>query len=51
MTKHLTSLLVFLIPFTIAYAILSSVGTAGNHYGAPDNASVSRSGLSKPNAK
>ena len=44
-------LLLFLLPLTITYAIVSSIGTEGNHYGAPDNASVSRPGLSQPNAK
>ena len=49
--KHLTSLLLFLLPLTITYAIVSSIGTEGNHYGSPDNANVSHSGLSQPNAK
>jgi uncharacterized membrane protein len=40
--KHLTSLLLFLLPLTITYAIVSSIGTEGNHYSAPDNASLSR---------
>ena len=44
-------LLLFLLPLTITYAVVSSIGTEGNHYGAPDNASVSRPGLSQPNAK
>ena len=40
--KHLTSLLVFLLPLTITYAIVSSIGTEGNHYSTPSNASMSR---------
>ena len=51
MNNHLRNLLLFLIPFTITYAIVSSIGTEGNHYGAPDNANVSHPGLSQPNAK
>jgi hypothetical protein len=46
--KHLTSLMLFLLPLTITYAIVSSIGTEGNHYSAPDNASMSHSGLSQP---
>ena len=49
--KHLTSLMLFLLPLTITYAIISSIGTEGNHYSAPDNASMPHSGLSQPNAK
>ena len=56
--KHLTSLLsrtcgplLFIIPLTITYAIVSSIGTEGNHYSAPDNAAVSHQSLSQPNAK
>ena len=49
--KHLTNILLFLLPLTITYAIVSSIGTEGNHYGAPDNVSVPHSGLSQPNAK
>ena len=44
-------LMLFLLPLTITYAIVSSIGTEGNHYGAPDNASMPHSGLSQPNAK
>jgi hypothetical protein len=40
--KHLTSLMLFLLPLTITYAIISSIGTEGNHYSAPNNASMSR---------
>lgn len=34
--KHLTNLLLFLIPFTITYVVVSSVGTEGNYYRAPN---------------
>jgi hypothetical protein len=49
--KHLTSLMLFLLPLTITYAIISSIGTQGNHYSAPDNASMPHSSLPQPNAK
>ena len=49
--KHLTNLILFLIPVTLTYAIVSSIGTEGNHYSAPDNASMPHSSLSQPNAK
>jgi hypothetical protein len=44
-------LMLFLLPLTITYAIISSIGTEGNHYSAPNNASMPHSGLSQPNAK
>jgi hypothetical protein len=50
MIKHFTNLLLFIIPLTITYAIISSIGTEGNHYGAPDNAAVSHSGLPETNS-
>lgn len=40
--SRLTNLIMFLIPLTITYAIVSSVGTEGNHYRAPDPIGVSR---------
>lgn len=43
--KHLTNLLLFLIPFTITYAIVSSVGTEGNYHRAPNPIGVSHQGL------
>ena len=46
--KHLTSLMLFLLPLTITYAIISSIGTEGNHYSAPSNASMPHSSLSQP---
>jgi hypothetical protein len=49
--KHLTNLCLFLLPLTITYAIVSSIGTAGNHYSAPDNVNVSDSVVSRANAK
>ncbi len=48
--KHLTSLLMFLIPLTITYAIISSIGTTGNHYSAPNPIGVSYQGLPQPNS-
>ncbi len=51
MIKHIPNLCLFLLPLTITYAIISSIGTEGNHYGAPDNASMPHSSLSQPNAK
>jgi len=50
MIKQFTNLLLFIIPLTITYAIVSSIGAEGNYYGAPNNASMSRSGLSQANA-
>jgi hypothetical protein len=49
--KHLTSLMLFLLPLTISYAIISSIGTEGNHYGAPSSIGMSNQSLSQPNAK
>jgi uncharacterized membrane protein len=49
--KHLTSLLLFLLPLTITYAIVSSIGTEGNHYSAPDNAAVSHQSVPQANGK
>jgi hypothetical protein len=43
-------LLLFIIPLTITYAIISSIGTEGNHYGAPNPIGVSDQGLQKPYA-
>lgn len=51
MIKHFTSLVLFLIPLTVTYAIISSIGTAGNHYGAPSDASVSNQSVPWPNTK
>lgn len=49
--KYITSLMLFLIPITVGYAIVSSIGTEGNYYGAPDNVSMPSSGLSQANGK
>ena len=48
MTKNI--ILTIFIAF-LSYAIVSSIGTEGNHYGAPDNVSVSNSVVSRANAK
>jgi hypothetical protein len=51
MTKQLTNLLLFIIPITVTYAIVSSIGTTGNYYGPPSPTGVSNSGLSQANGK
>jgi hypothetical protein len=51
MIKQFTNLLLFIIPLTITYAIVSSIGTEGNHYGAPNPIGVSHSGLSPADGK
>ena len=51
MIKQFTNLLLFIIPLTITYAIVSSIGAEGNHYGSPNNVSVSDSVVSRANAK
>jgi hypothetical protein len=51
MIKHIQGILLFIIPLTITYAIISSIGTEGNHYSAPNNASMPHSGLSQANGK
>lgn len=48
--KRLTNLLMFLIPLTITYAIVSSVGTTGNYYHSPNPVDVPDQGLQKPPA-
>ena len=40
MIKHITNICLFLIPLTITYAIISDLGTQGNYYSAPSNATV-----------
>lgn len=50
MIKPITNLFLFLIPLTITYAIISSIGTEGNHYSAPNPIGVSYQGLPKPNS-
>jgi hypothetical protein len=43
--------LLVLLPFTIIYAIVSSIGAPGNHYGPPSSAGVSYQGLPQANGK
>jgi hypothetical protein len=43
--------MLFFIPITVGYAIVSSIGTEGNYYGPPSPAGVSYSGLSQANGK
>ena len=43
--------MLFLIPIAVGYAIVSSIGTEGNYYGAPSDAAVSHQGLSQANGK
>jgi hypothetical protein len=43
--KQFTSLLLFLLPLTITYAIISDLGKPGNYYGPPSPAGVSHQGL------
>jgi hypothetical protein len=43
-------LLLFIIPLTISYAIVSSIGTTGNYYGPPSPAGVSYSGVPETNS-
>ena len=51
MNNHFRNLLLFLIPLTITYAIVSSIGTEGNHYGSPSSIGVSHSGVPQANGK
>ena len=51
MAKHLTNLLLFLLPLTITYAIVSDLGKPQHHYHSPNPIGVSHPGLSQPNAK
>jgi hypothetical protein len=41
MMKSLANLLIFIIPLTITYAIVSDLGKPGNYYDSPSNAGVS----------
>jgi hypothetical protein len=43
--------LLVLLPFTIIYAIVSSIGAPGNHYGPPSNPSLVDKGVPNPNGK
>jgi len=49
--KQFTNLLLFLLPLTISYAIISSIGTTGNYYGPPSPAGVSYQGVPQANGK
>jgi hypothetical protein len=40
-----------LLPFTIIYAIVSSIGAPGNHYGPPANLGGVGKGVPNPNGK
>ena len=51
MIKQFTNLLLFLLPLTISYAIISSIGTTGNYYGPPSPAGVSYQGVPQANGK
>jgi hypothetical protein len=44
-------LLLFIIPLTITYAIVSSIGTTGNYYGPPSPAGVSYQGVPQADGK
>ena len=43
-------LVLFLIPFTLSYAIVSDLGKPQHNYRAPDSIGVSHQGLSQPHA-
>jgi len=49
--KHLTNLLLFIIPLTITYAIVSDLGKPQHHYHSPSSIGVSHSGLSSIDGK
>jgi hypothetical protein len=49
--KHLTNLLLFIIPLTITYAIVSDLGKPQHHYHSPNSIGVSNSVVSQANAK
>jgi hypothetical protein len=42
--------LLVLLPFTIIYAIVSSIGAPGNHYGPPTNPNWVNNNLPNPNS-
>jgi hypothetical protein len=42
--------LLVLLPFTIIYAIVSSIGAPGNHYGPPTNPSLVNNNLPNHNS-
>ena len=51
MNNHLRNLLLFLLPLTITYAIVSDLGKPQHHYHSTNPIDVSHPGLSQPNAK
>lgn len=51
MTKQVTNLLLFLLPLTITYAIVSDLGKPQHHYHSTNPIGMSHPGLSQPNAK
>jgi hypothetical protein len=48
--KQFTSLLLFLLPLTITYAIVSDLGKPQHHYHSPNSIGVSNQGVSQPNS-
>lgn len=50
MIKPITNFILFLIPLTITYAIISDLGKPGNHYDPPGFIGVSHQGLPQPHA-
>jgi hypothetical protein len=49
MIKHIGNLILFLIPLTITYAVVSDLGKPGNYYGAPNHAGMSHQGVPQHN--
>jgi hypothetical protein len=49
MIKHLTNFCLFLIPFTITYAIVSDFGKPQHHYHSPGFIGVSHQGVPQAN--
>jgi hypothetical protein len=47
--SHLKGILLFLIPLTITYAIISDLGKPQHNYRAPDSIGVSDQGLPQHN--
>jgi hypothetical protein len=47
MIKYIENILLFLIPLTITYVVVSSIGTTGNYYGPPNPIGVPHSTLQK----
>jgi uncharacterized membrane protein len=51
MIKQFTSLLLFLLPITVTYAIVSDLGKPQHHYHSPSSIDVSDSVVSRAYAK